>query len=63
MKVTFCGHADARLTFDEEKRLKEIVLSVLKETPNADFYLGGYGNFDNLCNRVLKGFQKDFTVH
>lgn len=62
MIVTFCGHSDAILTSDEAKRLKKTVLSVLKETPDTDFYLGGYGNFDNLCNRVLKGFQKDFPL-
>lgn len=60
MIVTFCGHSDAILTSDEEKRLKDVILSVLKETPDAVFYLGGYGNFDNLCNRMLKEIQKEF---
>lgn len=57
MILTFCGHSDFRPTVALEKTL----LSVLEDhvgNAQADFFLGGYGNFDTFAFRVGQCYQK-----
>ncbi len=52
MIVTFCGHSQI---YDKEavrKRLTNEILELLR-TGYRKFYLGGYGDFDNLAAAVL----------
>lgn len=60
MIVTFCGHRDVFFQNGEEKRLEEELRKVLKESPDAIFYLGDYGRFDGLCNNTLRQLQKEY---
>ena len=62
MIVTFCGHRDIFFKNDEEKRLVEELRKILKEAPDAVFYLGDYGQFDTLCNYILKELQKEYPL-
>ncbi len=53
MIVSFCGHADSVLTSNEEITLKNELVKIIKNNPDCTFYLGGYGNFDNVCFKIL----------
>ena len=56
MIVTFCGHSDyIQSSSDEDK-----ILSILEENTadtQVDFYLGGYGNFDNFAYNCAKKYK------
>lgn len=57
MILTFCGHSDFRPT----ATLEQALLSILEThvgNAQADFYLGGYGNFDTFARRVGRLYQK-----
>ncbi len=60
MIITFCGHSDYLYTSEDKEKLKKILLEKISENPLCKFYLGGYGNFDDLCLLTLKELQKDF---
>ena len=48
MIITFCGHSD----YIQNNRDEEKILAILEEqtvNTQVDFYLGGYGNFDNFA--------------
>ncbi len=53
MIITFCGHSD----YLEKKEHKQSILEYLDKYINGadvDFYLGGYGNFDNFAYNCAK---------
>ena len=57
MIVTFCGHS----SFLRDQKHEEKILNILADRVgevNADFYLGGYGNFDNFAYECCKKYQK-----
>ncbi|MBR6546208.1 MAG: hypothetical protein IKT72_04685 [Clostridia bacterium] len=57
MIVTFCGHARFKGSVEYEQK----ILSFLKETVadrEADFYLGGYGDFDRFAYGCCKAYKK-----
>lgn len=62
MIITFCGHSN--YTFDDgvRKKLKELLLLQVRKNPSCKFYLGGYGNFDTLCLRLLQEIKIDFPT-
>ena len=60
MIVTFCGHSNCFFSVEETKELKNLLIEIIINNPNAKFYLGGYGDFDNLCLRTLHEIKKDF---
>ena len=61
IKITFCGHKNC---FDKSEKLNELLYDtlrgLLRESPEAVFYLGDYGQFDRICNGVLKELQKEY---
>lgn len=57
--VTFCGHRNLSLTPVERQRLIELMLAVVDQCPTVEFFLGGYGCFDGVCNELLRAIQKD----
>ena len=57
MIISFFGHAD----FIENEEYKERFMKFLDETvgdKTADFYLGGYGNFDAFAYRCCKEYKR-----
>ena len=54
LKCGFIGHRDSCNI--EEKIFIEI--EKLIENENIEFYSGGMGNFDKMCERIVKGLNK-----
>ena len=61
MKVTFCGHSKLYRTEDISNWL-DIILPALIEGGATYFYLGGYGDFDNLAAAAVQR-QKSIYSH
>ena len=53
MNVAFCGHSNVFIDEKEKSHLLYILEQILKINPICTFYLGGYGNFDQLCLEML----------
>ena len=60
MIVTFCGHANCTLTKQEENHLETCLLNIVAKYPCCTFYLGGYGNFDNYCFKLLTKIKLEY---
>lgn len=60
MIITFCGHAEYLFGDEEKEELKVILIAEIRKKPACKFYLGGYGDFDELCLRILRDLKKDF---
>lgn len=60
MVITFCGHSNAILSIKEIEQLKTLLLHAIMKKPTCKFYLGGYGDFDNLCLKILKKLKTVF---
>ena len=57
MIITFCGHSDY-ITCEADA---ELIIKTIEEASNrqcVEFYLGGYGNFDNFARRCAKKYQE-----
>ena len=57
MIITFCGHSDYIGNAEDEERLLALLESVVKGKP-VDFYLGGYGNFDEFALGCTKKYKR-----
>ena len=60
MIITFCGHSNCLFSYDVKEQLKNILIDEINKNPTCKFYLGGYGDFDGLCLRMLKDLKTDF---
>ena len=60
MIITFCGHSNYLFGDDVKVELKSILINETRKNPTCKFYLGGYGDFDGLCLRMLREIKKDF---
>lgn len=58
MIVTFCGHSQISNPEKVQKILKPLLHSVLNRGATR-FYLGGYGDFDQLAAKVLYRLKLD----
>ncbi len=56
MIVTFCGHSDFSATDEYEQTLLAVLARLIGDGA-ADFYLGGYGNFDRFAYACCKKFK------
>ena len=52
MVITFCGHSLFTKTDDYEQKMLAFFERVAGDDP-VDFYLGGYGDFDDLCYQIV----------
>ena len=59
MIITFVGHGDLFYSLETEKRLKEILREFLERDTQAEFYCGGYGNFDHLCAKTCHSLKME----
>ncbi len=57
MIVAFCGHSSYAKTEADEKRVLEILEHIL-ENDTIEFFLGGYGEFDNFAYKCAQKFKK-----
>ena len=60
MTITFCGHSNCLFSDEEKEKLKQLLIKEIRKNPTCKFYLGGYGDFDSLCLRTLRGLKKEF---
>ena len=58
--ITFCGHRDISICRNEIDKISAFLIEKIRLYPDADFYLGGYGYFDDLIFSVLKKLKNDF---
>ena len=58
MVVTFCGHSRTILCKEELQLLKNTLIEIIDKNNDCIFYLGGYGNFDNICLSILTELKK-----
>ena len=61
MIVSFFGHSNTNLSLTETMQLNNILIKLLSEHDNCKFYLGGYGNFDNVCLNMLTKLKSNFN--
>lgn len=60
MVITFCGHSDFEKVKGDEERLLNYIEKVANKE-QVDFYLGGYGNFDNFALSCVKLYKKEHS--
>ena len=60
MIITFAGHRHITERDEIACKLREQLLLLISEEEKTLFYLGGYGEFDNLCLKVCRELKKDF---
>ena len=57
MIITFCGHSNYVSSLEDEERLLKLLETVAGDN-QVDFYLGGYGGFDNFALKCATEFKK-----
>ena len=60
MIITFCGHGNISLNQNEIEKNKDFLIEIIKQFPDSEFFLGGYGYFDRLVFSLLKKIKRDF---
>lgn len=58
MIITFCGHADFVSTQEYRQRVLDLLEREVGDA-SVDFYLGGYGAFDQFAYSCCKAYQKE----
>ena len=62
MTITFCGHSNFSFDNTVKEKLRELLLQEIRKNPACKFYLGGYGDFDSLCQNIIKEMKADFPT-
>ena len=57
MIITFCGHSQFSKTWEHENNVMDFLEKNVGNEP-ADFYLGGYGNFDNFAYDCCQKYKQ-----
>lgn len=57
MVIGFCGHASYNATRHDEEKILQIIDEVAKNR-QVDFYLGGYGDFDNFAKMCAQKYKQ-----
>lgn len=60
MIITFCGHSKIMFSEKERNKLSILLENQLIKNSYCTFYLGGYGDFDNLCLDLLKKLKLSY---
>ncbi len=58
MIITFCGHSDYCETEEDRQALLSYLAARVGDAP-VDFFLGGYGQFDEFAYRCCKQYQAE----
>lgn len=57
MIITFCGHSNFLSSLEDEERLLKL-LEAITCGKQVNFYLGGYGNFDNFALKCATKYKQ-----
>ena len=60
MTGTFFGHKDTPLEI--RPLLREVLLDLIEQQGVKRFYVGNQGNFDAMALRLLKEFEKPYSI-
>lgn len=58
---SFFGHRDIIITNELENDLKMYFIDLICNKFVRFFYFGGFGNFDDLCWRIVTDLKKEYT--
>ena len=61
MIISFAGHSSITENGEITIELKKILVKYLAGEDFIHFYCGGYGDFDNLCAKVLMELKRDYN--
>ena len=61
MIITFTGHSVIPSQEEVKKAVKEEIRKNIFNVKNITFYLGGYGDFDNICAVACKELKQERT--
>ena len=61
MIISFAGHSAVPSKDAVQKAVREQLLDIIGHTDHIVCYLGGYGDFDELCARVCKELKQTYT--
>ena len=59
MVVAFCGHSEYKGSMEDEVKILHLLKQKVGKC-SVDFFLGGYGGFDQFAYRCVKKFQKEY---
>ena len=63
MVITFVGHSSVASVEDVKKRVKEQMKNYINTCESLICYLGGYGEFDEICANVFRDLKcKDRSI-
>ena len=60
MTVSFVGHSVIASQSDIKEIVKRHVRNITKSSSKITCYLGGYGDFDEICARVCKELKQEY---
>lgn len=61
MVIGFCGHSNSLLNEEEKILLQNTLISIIENNSKCVFYLGGYGNFDEYCRKILNCLKEKYN--
>lgn len=59
MVISFCGHGDIFYSDEILNKIMFYLNKIIKKNGNVNFYLGGYGNFDELARIACTQYKKN----
>lgn len=62
MVITFIGHSFVTSKDKVKELVKNQVKNNIDGVPNVSFYLGGYGDFDEICAQVCRELKKIYPA-
>ena len=54
MVITFAGHGNTFIDTELSARIKDSIMTLVKNEKFVSFYCGGYGNFDEGCAAICR---------
>ena len=60
MVITFAGHSFIASSDEVKKRVKEEICKHVENGKQISCYLGGYGDFDQICARACRELKREY---
>ena len=61
MIITFAGHAHISINDRIKETVKEQIRALIGRTEPITCYLGGYGDFDDICARACRELKQEYS--